>query len=290
MDLLKPGAANLCPLTPITFLERSATVYGDCTSLVYNGTTYTWSETYRRCLQLTSSIASLGVRRLQVVSVLAPNVPASSPSNGRTISVLLRHGESKLVFSDFRLRSLLLEAMSLYPTGDRCPILVLITDDVASSSLSARFHATHDELVKSGDPGFEWAHPETEWDPLTLNYTSGTTSSPKGVVHSHRGVFIMTLDSLIDKAVPKHPTFLWTFPMFHSSGWNIIWGMAAVGGTNICLPKFDPPVAYAAIEKHNVTHMCGAPVVLNMLSTAPNAKPLKNPVHILTGGSPPPAG
>ncbi|KAJ4705685.1 AMP-dependent synthetase/ligase [Melia azedarach] len=124
---------------------------------------------------------------------------------------------------------------------------------------------------------------------MILNYTSGTTSSPKGVVHCHRGIFIMTVDALIDWSVPKQPVYLWTLAMFHANGWSFPWGMAAVGGTNICLRKFDAAIIYSLIRKHGVTHMCGAPVVLNMISNSPDSKPLQKPVHILTAGAPPPA-
>lgn len=143
--------------------------------------------------------------------------------------------------------------------------------------------------MEKGDPDFDWVRPISERDPITLNYTSGTTSSPKGVVHSHRAIFIITFDSLIDWSVPKNPVYLWTLPMFHSNGWSFTWGMAAVGGTNICLHKFKVDDVFAAVNRHNVTHMCGAPVVLNMIANSPNAKPLKNSVHFLTGGAPPPA-
>uniref|UniRef100_A0A5B6YWM8 Putative acyl-activating enzyme 5, peroxisomal n=1 Tax=Davidia involucrata TaxID=16924 RepID=A0A5B6YWM8_DAVIN len=309
MDLLKPRAANSSPLTPLGFLERAATVYGDCPSLVYNTTTYTWSETHRRCLQVASSIASLGIQRGHVVSVVAPNIPAmyelhfavsmtgailnsiNTRLDPRTVSVLLRHSESKLIFVDYLSRSFILEALSLFPPNAQRPLLVLITDDEApsDSELTPDFHSTYENMVGRGDPGFKWVRPQSEWDPMILNYTSGTTSSPKGVVHCHRGIFIMTVDSLIDWSVPKQPVYLWTLPMFHANGWSYTWGMAAVGGTNICLRKFDAPVIYNAIRKHGVTHMCGAPVVLNMLSNSPDGEPLRTPVQILTAGAPPPA-
>ncbi|KAG5542526.1 hypothetical protein RHGRI_022163 [Rhododendron griersonianum] len=307
MDLLKPNPANSCPLTPLTFLERAATVYGESTSIIYNTTAYTWSQTNRRCLQLASSITSLGINRGHVVSVVAPNIPAmyelhfAVPMTGavlntintrldaRMISVLLRHSETKLVFVDKLFLPLLVQATTLFPTGNQPPTLVLITDDEVSSSTTVNFHHTYEDLVKKGDPDFTWVRPESEWDPMTLNYTSGTTSSPKGVVHSHRSIFIITVDSLIDWSVQKHPVYLWTLPMFHSNGWSFSWGMAAVGGTNICMRKFDVSLVCDLVGRYNVTHMCGAPVVLNMLSSSPNAKLLKNPVQFLTGGAPPPA-
>ncbi|KAK7818642.1 putative acyl-activating enzyme 9 [Quercus suber] len=242
MEELRSRKANSSPLTPLGFLERAATVYGDYTSVIYNSTTYTWSQTHRRCLQLASSLSSLGIKRGQVVSVIAPNIPAmyelhfAVPMSGavlnsintrldaRTISVLLRHSESKLW--------------------------------------------DQDQL--------------SEWDPMILNYTSGTTSSPKGVVHCHRGIFFVTVTSIVDWGVPKQPVYLWTLPMFHANGWCFPWGMAALGATNICLRKFDGPIIFDLIKKHGVTHMCGAPVVLNMLTNSPNNEKLQNPSVLYT--------
>lgn len=309
MNELKPRPANSTPLTPLGFLERSATVYGDCPSVVYENTTYTWSETHCRCLKLASSISGLGIKRGDIVSVVAPNIPAmyelqfaipmagailnniNTRLDARTISMLLRHAESKLVFVDHQSTSLVLEAISLSSTPDsKNPILILITDNEPSSpTLTRHFHYTYDSLVERGDPGFSWVRPENEWDPMILNYTSGTTSSPKGVLHSHRGALIVTLDSLLEWAVPKQAVYLWTLPMFHANGWSYTWGIAAVGGTNICLRKFDAEIIYAAINKHGVTNMCCAPVVLNILTNVTKNERIRNPVRIMTAGAPPPA-
>lgn len=317
MDNLKPRAANSPPLTPLGYLERAATLYGECTSIVYGNTAFTWADTHTRCLRIASYLSSFGIQRGQVVSVLAPNIPAAYelhfavPMCGavlnnintrldpRTISVLLRHGESKLVFVDYQLSSLLLQAFALLPPSHPRPYVILIeeadqnlinnVDEIQSQVLNPNYIFTYEEIIEKGDPKFNWVRPKTEWDPIVLNYTSGTTSAPKGVIHSHRGAFIMSMDSLIDWSVPKQPVFLWTLPMFHANGWSYTWGMAAVGATNVCLRKFDGPTVFAAIQAHHVTHMCGAPVVLNMLSNLPNPRPLSSPVHILTAGAPPPA-
>ncbi|KAI3921113.1 hypothetical protein MKX01_036092 [Papaver californicum] len=312
MELLKPSPANSSPITPLGFLERSATVYGDCTSIIYNNKTYTWNQTNRRCLQLASALKSImGIQHGDVISVLSPNLPAmyelhfAVPMSGailnnintrldaRTISVILCHSESKLLFVDDLSHSVILEAFSLFPSEMKPPTLILITDDEDetqnSSSSSSTVDLKYEGLLKKGDPDFKWVRPNSEWDPMVLNYTSGTTSAPKGVVHSHRGLFIMTVDSLIDWSVPKQPIFLWTLAMFHANGWCYPWGVAAVGGTNICLRKFDAKSVYSLIHQHNVTHMCGAPVVLNMLANEPGKEPLLNPVQILTAGAPPPA-
>ncbi|KFK25877.1 hypothetical protein AALP_AA8G173900 [Arabis alpina] len=310
MEEMKPCAANSPPLTPLGFLERAATVYGDCTSIVYGtNTVYTWRETNLRCLRVGSALSSIGIGKSDVVSVLSPNTPAmyelqfAVPMTGailnnintrldaRTVSVLLRHCGSKLLFVDVFSSDLAVEAISMMKTSSP-PILVIIADkeeeggdDVADK----RFRYSYDDLIQRGDPGFNWIRPESEWDPIVLNYTSGTTSAPKGVVHCHRGIFVMSLDSLTDWSVPKNPVYLWTLPIFHANGWSYPWGIAAVGGTNVCLRKFDAPLIYRLIRHHGVTHLCGAPVVLNMLSATQESKPLDRPVNILTAGAPPPA-
>ncbi|KAL6225713.1 hypothetical protein ACLB2K_004562 [Fragaria x ananassa] len=310
MEELKPSPCNSSPLTPLGFLDRAATVYGDCPSLIYDDITYTWSQTHRRCLRLASSISSLlGPQRGLVVSVLSPNTPAmyelhfAVPFSGavlntintrldtRTVSLLLRHSQSKLLFLDHSLTSLALHAISLFPPDTPAPLLVLIADDAPAPTPdpTSPFCATYEDMIESGDPEFRWDLPDSEWDPMTLNYTSGTTSSPKGVVHCHRGMFIVTVNSLLDWAVPKQPVYLWTLPMFHANGWSYPYGIAAVGGTNVCVRKFDVRVIYDLITRHGVTHMCGAPVVLNMLTNIPNVEPLRSPVHILTAGAPPPS-
>ncbi|KZV22308.1 putative acyl-activating enzyme 6 [Dorcoceras hygrometricum] len=307
MEELKRGSANSTPLTPLTFLERAATVYGDCISVIYNSMSYTWCQTHERCLKMASSIVSLGIQRGRVVSVMAPNVPAmyelqfavpmagyvlnniNTRLDSRTVSVILRHSESKLVFVDFQLLGIVLEAISLFSPKFQPPLVILIERDEKGLVSMAGIHDTYEAMVRKGASGFKWLSPENEWEPMTLNYTSGTTSSPKGVVHSHRSIFVITFDSLINWSVPKQPVYLWTLPMFHSNGWSYTWGMAAVGGTNVCLRKFDARVVYESIYRYNVTHMCGAPVILNMLANYPGARPLKSPIQFLTGGAPPPA-
>ncbi|CAL5189845.1 unnamed protein product [Lathyrus oleraceus] len=313
MEHLTKNQANSTPLTPLTFLDRAAIVYGDSTSIIYNNTSFTWSQTNRRCLQLASSLSSLGIKKGHVVSVLSPNTPAmyelhfAVPMSGailnnlnfrldhKSLSVLLIHSESKLVFVDILSLTLTLNALDLFPTNIQPPKLVLITDDtlaphqIPAPPKNANIINTYEALITKGDPNFKWIRPESEWDPITLNYTSGTTSSPKGVVHCHRATFIVSLDSLIDWSVPIQPVFLWTLPMFHSNGWSYPWGMAAVGGTNICARRVDAQTIYRLIESHGVTHMCAAPVVLNILSNFNKSKPLNKPVHVLTGGSSPPA-
>ncbi|GAV60930.1 AMP-binding domain-containing protein/DUF4009 domain-containing protein [Cephalotus follicularis] len=314
MELLMPNTANSSPLTPLGFLERAATAYGDNHSIVYNNSTFTWAQTHRRCLQVASSLSSIGVERGQVVSVVAPNVPSMYelqfcvPMSGailnnintrldaHTLSILLHHSESKVVFVDHLSSSLVLEALSLFPPNTKTPQLILIMDDddevstpTKRTSSTVGFLDTYEGFVESGDPKFRWVRPKSEWDPMVLNYTSGTSSCPKGVVHCHRGMFMTTINALIDWNVPNQPVYLWTLPMFHANGWTYTWGMAAVGASNICLRKVEAPRIYNMINKHKVTHTCCAPVVLNMLANYRDAKPLETPVHVLTAGAPPPA-
>ncbi|WVZ87656.1 hypothetical protein U9M48_034262, partial [Paspalum notatum var. saurae] len=312
---LGANPANSCPLTPLGFLERAATVFDDRPSVVYHDTVFTWSQTFRRCRRLASALSSLGISRGDIVSVLLPNVPAmyemqfGVPMSGavlntintrldaRTLAVLLRHSGSKLVFVDPSLLQLVHDAMRLLPPrghGNPPPRVVVVEDPHERDLLPAvpAGTLTYEGLLETGDPEFTWVRPASEWDPMVLNYTSGTTSAPKGVVHCHRGLFLITLDWLVEWAVPPTPTYLWTLPMFHANGWSFAWGMAVVGGTNVCLRRVTAAAVYAAIAARGVTHLCCAPVVLGMLANAPEAvrRPLPGgKVRVLTAGAPPPA-
>lgn len=309
MEELKPTLANSTPLTPLTLLERATLVYGDCPSIIYNTTTYTWSQTNRRCLQVASAISALGIGRHHVVSVVAPNVPAAyelqfavpmagailntinTRLNATTISVLLHHSEAKLIFVYHQLCSLVLEALSLLPSNHPRPLLVLISVDDNTSPTHREFHTTYKDFIERGDPLFKWVPPMSEWDPIVLNYTSGTTSSPKGVVHSHRGAYLSAINSLMEWSVPKQAVYLWTLPMFHGNGWTFTWGMAAIGATNICLAQLNDSKIFDLISRHQVTHMCAAPVVLSMLinKAKTSGQTLQNPVQVFIAGSSPPA-
>ncbi|KAM0822717.1 hypothetical protein ACQ4PT_071334 [Festuca glaucescens] len=262
------------------------------------------------CLRLASALVSLGISRRDVVSVLLPNVPAmyeahfGVPMSGavlhsintrldaRTVAVLLRHSGSKLVFVDPALVPLLDDALCLLQPGHPAPRVVLVEDPHQKDFPPAPATSmTYERLLEMGDPEFAWVRPLSEWDPMVLNYTSGTTAAPKGVVHCHRGIFLVTVGSLVDWAVPPRPTYLWTLPMFHANGWSFPWGMAVVGGTNVCLRRVDAAEVYDTIARRGVTHLCGAPVVLNMLANAPESvrKLLPGKVKIMTAGAPPPA-
>lgn len=311
MEGLKRCAANDTPLSPIGFMERAATVYGETTSLVYNGSRFTWYQTFQRCRRLASALSSRNISPGDVVSVVAPNIPAlyemhfAVPMAGavlntvnirldaRAMAFQFRHCEPKFVFVDYQYLPLVVEAIK---GTDHKPCLVVIEEeqlvDDGKDYLNANTEiTTYQGLLQEGDPEFEPKQPKDEWEPIVLNYTSGTTSAPKGVVNSHRATYISTLNILSMWRIQQRPVFLWTLPMFHNNGWSFPWGIAALGGTNICIRKFDAKLIYSYIKDHGVTHFCAAPVVLSMIANARQSdrKPLPGRVEILTSGAPPPS-
>ncbi|PRQ51639.1 putative 4-coumarate--CoA ligase [Rosa chinensis] len=306
-------SANHVPLSPIGFLERAAKAYSDRTSVIYGSLKYTWAQTHQRCLKLASALTQLGISRGDVIATLAPNVPAmhelhfAAPMAGAIlctlnarldsamISVLLSHSEAKIVFVDHQLLGIVDGALELLAEKavSKPPIVVVIADsDELSTSFSSETKPTYEyeSLLESGNGGFEIRRPKSEWDPISVNYTSGTTSRPKGVVYSHRGAYLNSLATVLFHGIGSVPVYLWTVPMFHCNGWCLIWGLAAQGGTNICLRKVTPKGIFDNISLHNVTHMGGAPTVLNMIVNSPvnDQMPLPHKVEVMTGGSPPP--
>lgn len=302
---------NDVPLSPITFLERSATAYRDRTSVVYGSVKYTWSETHERCLKLASALTQLGISRGDVVAVLAPNVPAmyelhfgvpmagavlctlNTRHNSAMVSTLLRHSEAKIIFVDYQLLEIAHVALDLLKkTETKPPILVLIVESDGSppTNFSTSDGYEYESLLATGQSEFEIRRPIDEWDPISVNYTSGTTSSPKGVVYNHRGAYLNSLATFVLHGMGSMPVYLWTVPMFHCNGWCLPWGVAAQGGTNVCLRRVIPKDIFDSIALHKVTHMSGAPTVLNMIVNSPvsDRRPLPSKVEVMTGGSPPP--
>ncbi|KAM4118578.1 hypothetical protein ACB094_02G214000 [Castanea mollissima] len=312
MEGLIRCSANYVPLTPISFLERAAKAYRDTTSVVYGSVKYTWGDTHERCLKLASALTQLGISRGDVVATMAPNVPAmhelhfavpmagallctlNTRHDSAMLSTLLSHSEAKIIFVDYQLLDIANGALKLLAKTERKPpILVLIAE--SDGSLPTDHHIAsetyeYESLLANGHNGFEIRRPNSEWDPISVNYTSGTTSRPKGVVYSHRGAYLNTLATILLHGIGSMPVYLWTVPMFHCNGWCLIWGLAAQGGTNICLRKVTPKGIFDNIALHNVTHMGGAPTVLNMIVNSPisDRKPLPHKVEVMTGGSPPP--
>ncbi|KAI4979150.1 hypothetical protein ZWY2020_015903 [Hordeum vulgare] len=316
-------AANHAPLTPLSFLERSAVVYPDRPAVVAaagDAPPRTWRETRDRCLRLAAALAGLGVRRRHVVAVFAQNVPAmcelhfAVPMAGAVIcalnsrldaamaSVLLRHSEARVVFVDAALLGVAREALRLLSeAGAAAPVVVLIRelldgcDDGSASLVSGTTGAEHEyeALVGAGgSPEFAVRWPADENEPIALNYTSGTTSRPKGVIYTHRGAYLNSLASVLLNDMASMPVYLWSVPMFHCNGWCMTWGVAAQGGTNVCLRKVTGAAVFDAVARHGVTHMGGAPTVLGMIvHAAPEERrplPPGRKVAVMTGGAPPP--
>ncbi|KAG8379844.1 hypothetical protein BUALT_Bualt07G0131700 [Buddleja alternifolia] len=301
--------ANYAPLSPISFLNRAAKVYRDRTSVVYGSVQFTWEQTRWRCVKMASALARLGISRGDVVATLAPNIPAmhelhfavpmagavictlNTRHDSAMISVLLQHSEAKIIFVDYQLLHIAQGAFDLLEEKNvKPPILVLIHENSTAPSPSDSISDTYEyeTLMASGDSEFVAMKPKTEWDPISVNYTSGTTSRPKGVVYNHRGAYLNALATTSLHGMFSSPVYLWTVPMFHCNGWCLIWGLAALGGTNICLRHVSTKEIFDSIVVNNVTHMSGAPTVLNMIINSSNQKPLPHTVEIMTGGAPPP--
>ncbi|CAM0870470.1 unnamed protein product [Alopecurus aequalis] len=308
MDQLQKRPANYVPLSPITFLPRANAVYGDRTSVIYGRVRFTWRQTHDRCRRLASSLVrTLGLRKNDVVSVLAPNVPAmyemhfAVPMAGAVlntvntrlgagaIAAILRHAEAKLFFVDYEYVGLASEALQLLADSGAPVPLVAVIDDLDRPTGVRLGELEYEALVAHGDPAVDLPQLGDEWDAVTLNYTSGTTSDPKGVVYSHRGAYLSTTSLLMAWEMGAEPVYLWTLPMFHCNGWTFTWGVAARGGVNVCIRENRAAEVYRAIARHGVTHMCCAPVVFNILLEGDANARLGAPVHVLTGGAPPPA-
>ncbi|XLU56791.1 hypothetical protein S245_051439, partial [Arachis hypogaea] len=307
-------SANYVPLTPISFLERSAVVYRDSTSVVFGDVTYTWSLTHQRCLRLASSIANLAISPGHVVAVLAPNIPAmyelhfGVPMSGAIlctlntrhdsamVALLLKHSEAKLLFVDYQLLDIARGALQIMAKSNtKLPLLVLILECGQASPDTANISPPpgtliYEDLIAKGSLEFEVRRPKNECDPISLNYTSGTTSSPKGVIYSHRGAYLNSLATVLLNEMGSMPVYLWCVPMFHCNGWCLPWGIAAQGGTNVCLRNVTAKGIFDSIFRYKVTHTGGAPTVLNMIinSSSEVRKPLPRKVAVMTGAAPPP--
>ncbi|XP_052139913.1 butanoate--CoA ligase AAE1-like [Oryza glaberrima] len=325
-------SANHAPLTPISFLERTALVYPDRLAIVATdgsagvAVSRTWRDTRARCLRLAAALTGrLGVQRHDVVAVFAQNIPAvcelhfGVPMAGAVIctlnsrldaamaAVLLRHSEAKVVFVDRALLGVAQKALVLVAeAGARRPVLVLISellDENERSPPDAKIKVTrvdyeYEHLLSAAaagsSPDFAIRWPADENEPIALNYTSGTTSRPKGVIYSHRGAYLSSLAAVIVNAMGETPVYLWTVPMFHCNGWCQVWGVAAQGGTNVCVRRVTAAAIFDSVARHGVTHMGGAPTVLSMIVNATADERRRQPggrrrrVTVMTGGAPPP--
>jgi len=289
----------------LSFIERTARVFPDHTAVVHGETQRSWTETYQRCIKLASALNRRGINKGDTVAVMLPNVPASLEAHfgvpmcgavlnalnirldAKTIAFILDHAEAEVLLTDKEFAPIVNEALSLC----KAKPLVIDVDDALAPDGELLGEIEYEAFLAEGNTGYDWQYPENEWDAISLNYTSGTTGNPKGVVYHHRGAALNSLGNITAWAMPQRPKYLWTLPMFHCNGWCFPWTVTALAGTHICLRRTEPGPIYQSIIDHQVTHMCGAPIVMGMLVNAPSQeqKTLPHSVKILTAGAAPPA-
>jgi fatty-acyl-CoA synthase len=297
--------ANYVPLTPLSFLARTAAIYPNHVSALYENRVFTWAETQERCRRFASFLADRNIGRGDTVAAMLPNVPAMNevhfavPMAGAVLNALnirldaasiafqLDHGGAKIILVDPEFAGVIAEALTLM-TGPKP--FVIDADDPAFAGGKGIGEIEYENALSQGDPGFAGRLPPDEWDAIALSYTSGTTGNPKGVVTHHRGAYLNAVSNILAGNLGQHPVYLWTLPMFHCNGWCFPWTIAAAAGINVCLRKVDPAKIFELIPKHGVTHMCGAPIVYNTLINAPDApsRGAARPVVGLIAGAAPP--
>ena len=303
---LPRNSANHTALSPLSFLARSAQVYPDRLSVVHGAKRYTWAQTYRRCRQLASALARRGVGAGDTVAAMLPNTPPmfeahfGVPMLGAVLNALntrldpaaiafmLEHGEARVLIADREFSTTIRAALALM-TGPR-PLVVDVDDPLAEGG-ELIGELDYEAFLAEGDPYFKWTLPADEWDAIALNYTSGTTGNPKGVVTHHRGAYLNAVSNVVTWSMPQHPVYLWTLPMFHCNGWCFPWTLALQAGVSVCLRRVDPALIFPLIREHRVSHLCGAPIVYGLLINAPESlrQGIHHPVAGLIAGAAPPA-
>ncbi|MDS4012494.1 MAG: acyl-CoA synthetase [Defluviicoccus sp.] len=303
---LDKNAANHQPLTPLGFIQRAALIYPQRLAVVHGTRHYTWSETYARSRRLASALRQHGIGRGDVVAVMAANTPEmyeahfgvpmagailntlNTRLDATTLGYCLKHGEAKALITDREFAGPIGEALR---QAGRELLVIEIDDALAATRGTLAGAHEYEAFIAAGDPDFAWEPPADEWNAISLNYTSGTTGDPKGVVYHHRGAYLTAIGNVLSWQMPPHPVYLWTLPMFHCNGWCFPWTVAAVAGVNICLRGFTGETIWRAIGEYRVTHFCGAPIVLNMVANTPaDRRPaIEHQVNVMTAAAPPPA-
>ena len=306
---MEPRPANYVPLTPLSFLTRIANIFPKRNAVVYGKRKYNWSEVYERSVRLASAITNAGVKRGEVVTIMAPNIPemfeahfgvamAGSVLNTLntrldtdTIAYILDHADTRLLITDAAFGEAMKTAL-LQTENQDIKIIDIVDEQAVESASGLRLgDQDYESFLEEADPEFNWQMPTDEWQAMCLNYTSGTSGRPKGVVYHHRGAYLMAMGTIPVWNMPMHPTYLYVVPLFHCNGWGHVWMMAIVAGTTVCCRKISAEDIYPLIAEHKVTHFGGAPIVLSMLVNASDEvinKP-DQPVNIMTAGAPPPA-
>jgi fatty-acyl-CoA synthase len=303
---LDRNPANHVPLSPLSFIERAAAVHPDQLAVVHGAQRFTWAETYARCRRLASALQRRGIGKNDTVAVMAANTPQlleahfgvpmigavlnalNTRLDSQTIAFILEHGEAKALITDREFSSIV--GPALRQLGKK--LLVIDIEDPLGAPAEALGEIDYEAFLGSGDPDFAWKYPDDEWDAIALNYTSGTTGNPKGVVLHHRGAYLNAIGNLMVWSMPRHPVYLWTLPMFHCNGWCFPWTIAALSGTHVCLRRVEAAAIFSAIAQEKVTHLCGAPIVVNLLLNAPDEQRRDfggRTIAMMTAGSAPPA-
>jgi fatty-acyl-CoA synthase len=303
---LDKNPANYTPLTPLTFLERSAYVYPDRVAVIHGQRRQSWLQTFTRCRQLASALVAHGIGEGDTVAAMLNNTPEmiechfgvpvtgavlntlNTRLDAETIAFMLEHGEARVLLTDREYSCTVRKALA------RCrrEILVIDVDDPEYGGPGDRLGTReYEEFIAGGSPDFPWRGPADEWDAISLNYTSGTTGNPKGVVYHHRGAYLNSMSNIVSWGMPPHAVYLWTLPMFHCNGWCFVWTMAANAGTNVCLRRVDPKLIFDAMRDHGVTHYCGAPIVHSLMANSPAElrAGISQKVCGLIAAAPPPA-